>query len=77
MSKASFTAEMLMSGKSIERHKEAGNSMLPLIKSSQPVTLEPVIDSTVLSVGDIVFCKVKGNYYTHLISAVKDDQFQI
>ncbi|WP_099221762.1 phage repressor protein [Listeria costaricensis] len=71
MSKASFVASLLQEGKFIEKYKEAGNSMLPILKSNQPVSLEPVTDSTELAVRDIVFCKVKGNYYTHLIAAVR------
>lgn len=77
MSKASMTAQILKEGKTIERHKEAGNSMLPIIKSRQPVTLVPVTKDTILKVDDIVFCKVKGNYYTHKISGIKEDQYQI
>jgi len=49
--------------------KEPGNSMLPLIKSKQPVKIIPATWEEV-DVGDIVYCKVKGNYYTHLVSAV-------
>lgn len=49
--------------------KEAGNSMLPLIKSKQPVMLEPTTWEDV-KVGDIVYCKVKGNLYTHLVKAI-------
>ncbi len=42
--------------------------MVPLIKSGQdhklaPVTLEEV------QVGDIVYCKVHGRFYTHLVKA--------
>ena len=45
---------------------EKGNSMSPIIKSGQahklaPANLEDVQD------GDIVYCKVKGNFYTHLV----------
>ena len=45
---------------------EKGNSMTPLIKSGQEHKLAPVklID---VNVDDIVFCKVKGHYYTHLV----------
>lgn len=63
--------ELLKSGKTIIS-KEPGNSMLPLIKSRQPVRLAPATHETV-EVGDIVYCKVKGNYYTHLVKG-KDDQ---
>lgn len=77
MSKASFIAELLQNGKTIEKYKEAGNSMLPILKSRQPVTLEPVTDETSLKKDDIVFCKVKGNYYTHKISKIRRKQYQI
>ena len=77
MSKASFIAELLKNGQTIERHKEAGNSMLPIIKSNQPVTLVPVTEETELNEDDIVFCKVKGNYYTHKILKIRENQFQI
>ncbi|ACZ10274.1 Uncharacterised protein [Sebaldella termitidis] len=72
MSKASFVASLLTQGQMIEKYKEAGNSMLPILKSNQPVTLEPVTDESDLKINDIVFCKVKGNYYTHLISGVRN-----
>jgi hypothetical protein len=49
--------------------KERGNSMLPLIKSKQPVKLKPITWEEVKK-GDIVYCKVKGNLYTHLVKAV-------
>lgn len=44
----------LLAGKSFVT-KEPGNSMLPLYKSN---------------VGDVVFCKVRGNCYTHKVYAV-------
>ena len=46
--------------------KEAGNSMLPLLKSKQAVRLEPTAWED-CEVGDIVFCKVRGNVFTHLV----------
>lgn len=51
--------------------KEKGNSMMPLIKSGElhklaPVTLEDI------KVDDIVYCRVKGNWYTHLVKAVDE-----
>ncbi|MEF3402057.1 phage repressor protein, partial [Listeria monocytogenes] len=45
--------EILRRGETIERYKEGGNSMLPLIKSMQPVRLEP-IGMRELKVNDIV-----------------------
>lgn len=57
--------------------RPVGNSMLPLIKSGQEVVIEPVNDPDSLAVGDIVFALVKGTYYLHLISAIRDDKVQI
>lgn len=48
---------------------EKGNSMIPLIKSGQKHKLSPILIDDVI-IGDIVFCKVKGNYYTHLVTAI-------
>lgn len=67
---------LLRQGKTILRYKEAGNSMLPIIRSNQPVTLAPV-ENCPLRVGDIVFCKVNGNFYTHKISKIRGNQYQI
>ena len=41
-----------------------GNSMMPRIKSHSIVTF---VKQEKYNVGDIVFCKVKGNVYVHLI----------
>lgn len=51
--------------------------MTPIIYSNQPVTLQPIVDHTKLRKKDIVLVKVKGNIYTHLISAVAKDKVQI
>lgn len=76
MSKGQMIANMLEEGSTIERYKEGGNSMLPLIKSNQPVTLTPCKDIE-LKVNDIVFCKVKGRFVTHKILKMREDQYQI
>lgn len=47
---------------------ERGSSMVPLIKSGQGHRLSPVLIEDV-NVGDIVYCKVKSNFYTHLVKA--------
>lgn len=67
-----FKAEKLLVGETIIS-KEPGNSMIPLIKSRQPVELTPITWEEV-NEGDIVFCKVAGNYYTHLVKAVNKDK---
>lgn len=51
--------------------KEKGNSMMPLIKSGELHKLAPVILKEV-QVGDIVYCRVKGNMYTHLVKVVDE-----
>jgi SOS-response transcriptional repressor LexA len=50
---------------------EKGNSMTPIIKSGQDHKLAPVKIEEV-KVGDIVFCKVRGKYYTHFVKAKSD-----
>lgn len=54
-----------------------GNSMTGKISSGQQVTLAPVCDSTQLSKGDVVMCKVHGKQFLHLITSVKHDSYQI
>lgn len=49
--------------------KEFGNSMVPLIKSGQEHVLAPCTVEE-CKVGDIVYCKVHGRYYTHLVKDV-------
>jgi phage repressor protein C with HTH and peptisase S24 domain len=53
-----------------------GNSMLPRIKSGQLITIDP--DVSDVRAGDVVFCKVGGSFYTHLVTAVgQDGRYQI
>lgn len=65
-----YKVKMLAEGNSFVT-SEKGNSMTPLIKSGQPHVLSPITLDEV-KVGDIVFCKVKGRYYTHLVRAKGD-----
>jgi len=48
-----------------------GNSMIPRIYSGSVVTVQPVRDTSDLRPKDVVWCKVKGHLYTHLISAIR------
>lgn len=50
---------------------ERGNSMCPIIKSNQQHKLAPTTWQD-CSIGDIVYCKVKGNFYTHLVKGKND-----
>ncbi len=52
--------------------KEKGNSMIPLIYSNQPHILAPKTWED-CKPGDIVFCKVNGRMFTHLVKA-RDEQ---
>jgi len=52
---------------------EKGSSMVPLIKSGQDHKLAPVKWEDV-EVGDIVYCKVKGNFYTHIVKGKNDEK---
>jgi len=47
---------------------EKGNSMTPRINSGQSHKLAPCTLNDI-SIGDIVYCKVRANYYTHLVKA--------
>lgn len=56
--------------------KPHGNSMTPKISSGDEVVVKKA-DS--YDVGDIVYAKVKGTYYLHLLSAIDEsqDRYQI
>lgn len=58
--------------------KPKGNSMTPKIMSGQQVKVI-YINPSLYRINDIVYAKVKGNYYLHLISAIDETKkrFQI
>lgn len=62
-----YKETLLKEGKTFET-SEKGNSMTPLIHSGQKHTLAPITWQECVK-GDIVFCKVNGRYYTHLVLA--------
>lgn len=66
-----ITAEHLKNGE-ICKVVGFGQSMTPILKSGQPVICEPVTEDTQLNKNDIVLCKVKGKYYLHKISSIKN-----
>lgn len=68
--------ERLQAGEVIENYKESGNSMTPIIKHRQPITIAPV-DTHKVTEGDIVLVKVKGRIYTHLVHATNMDRVLI
>ncbi|MFC6599809.1 S24 family peptidase [Kitasatospora paranensis] len=49
--------------------RPTGSSMVPLIRSRQPVVVAPV-DASRLEVGDIVLARVAGAVYLHRVSSV-------
>jgi hypothetical protein len=67
-----YKLEALQRGEDIIT-SEKGNSMLPLLKSGQKHKLSPSKWNEI-SVGDIVYCKVKGKFYTHLVHAINKDK---
>lgn len=67
---------MLRQGETVQ-FRPRGNSMVGKIESGQLCTVEPVKDPSILTVGDIVLCKVNGNQYIHLIKAIQGKRFQI
>jgi hypothetical protein len=67
-----FKMERLAKGESFVT-KEKGHSMVPLIKSNQEHRLAPATWEDV-SVGDVVYCKVSGRHFTHLVKAKNADK---
>ena len=67
-----WKVEKLLKGEIIIS-KEPGNSMLPLIKSKQPVEITPCSWEDVKT-GDIVYCKIRGRYYTHLVKGINGNR---
>jgi hypothetical protein len=49
--------------------KPHGNSMTPKVESGDEVVVRK-FPATALRVGDVVYAKIKGNYYLHLLSAI-------
>lgn len=76
MSKAFSIIEKLKNGETVS-FRPRGNSMTPKIESGQLVTIEPVTDTKTIKRGDIVYCKVNGKIYLHLVTAIRKDGKQI
>jgi len=60
----------LAAGERVKR-RERGNSMVPKIHSGEEIEYVPVTGPDDVSKGDIVWCKVGANHYTHLVKAKK------
>lgn len=67
-----YKLEKLQNGESFIT-SEKGNSMVGLIKSGQNHKLSPVKWEDCVE-GDIVYCKVKGNFYTHLVKGKSNEK---
>ncbi len=66
----------LLEGETVS-FRPRGNSMQPRIESGQLCTVAPIANMAEIEKGDIVLCKVRGHEYLHLVSAVKDNRYQI
>ncbi len=64
----------LAAGKTVENYREGGNSMTPRIMNGQKQTLVPIKDPASIREGDIVLCKVRGSYFTHLVKAIRNNK---
>lgn len=71
-----ITADHLVSGETCEV-VGYGQSMTPILKSGQSVICVPLTKDMVIKKGDIVFCKVRGHFYLHLVHAVKNGSYLI
>ena len=50
-----------------------GKSLSPVIKSAQPVVVEPIDDNCVIGKDDIVFCRVQKRYRLQKVILVKKE----
>ncbi|MEZ3452744.1 MAG: hypothetical protein K1W17_00030 [Oscillospiraceae bacterium] len=48
-----------------------GKSLSPVIKSAQPVVVEPISDSVVVGKDDIVFCRVHKSYRLQKVIGIR------
>lgn len=64
--------KLLEEGKTFETCAK-GNSMTPLVKNGQKYILEPAKLENI-KVGDIVFCKVHGKYFNHLVTGLDEQK---
>ncbi len=72
---ASGAIERLLAGETVTI-RPRGHSMRGKVEDGELVCIEPLGDR-VLTVGDIVLCKVRGRQYLHLVKAVKGSQYLI
>lgn len=70
-------AEALRNGKESVTFRPHGNSMTPIIKSGQEVTVHRLDPDEPVGAGDVVLVKVQGRTYLHLITAIQGGRYQI
>jgi SOS-response transcriptional repressor LexA len=68
-------AARVAAGNTVE-FRPRGNSMIPLVRSGDLVTVTPVVAAR-LETGDIVLARVAGTTYLHLISAVDHERRRV
>ena len=63
---------MLKSGRSAQ-FRSSGNSLWPMVKSGDVAIYEPVVDHSLLTVGEVVFCRVQtsNRFYAHMIHKIE------
>lgn len=71
MSQNSAIADRLARGETVQ-WRPHGNSMTPKLKSGQLVTVAPAKLEDI-RVGEVVFAKVRGAFYLHLVRQIGDD----
>jgi hypothetical protein len=54
-----------------------GPSMSGKIESGQLCKVSPYSEDESPQVGDIVLCKVRGNFYLHIVKAIQGETYQI
>jgi hypothetical protein len=54
-----------------------GESMIPRIRSGEPIVMAPVKSLDKLRKGMVVLAKVNGRIFLHKITAIKGNRFQI
>ncbi|MBI4748545.1 MAG: hypothetical protein HY774_08640 [Acidobacteria bacterium] len=75
MSWAKYAIEQLKQGQTVQI-RPRGHSMTGKVNDGDLVTVAPVPVET-LEVGDVVFVRVKGTDYLHLIKAIQQGRFLI
>ncbi len=66
--KINYKLERLLKGEIFET-KESGNSMTPRLKHQEAHIIKPITWDK-CKINDIVYCKIRGRYLTHLVKAI-------